>query len=260
LRRPRSPGALRAQRDQPGRGRQLPARVRAVVGPLLSLGGRGRPVRPRIAGPLRGGAGPRARGGPRLSEDQIHRRARRRDRRVRRRVAPHVSPAERAVPPAPRPAPLLQRDLRTDARGCDAQDAPRRGLHRSDIVFQAELALYGWFWEIPEFLFFRRLHPAASSSMSDRERRAFYDPAHRRRVALWRWRHLFELARAAARAPLPLREKVVAQVRLARAAVAARDRLAWEIADAARDLAAALRRGASADISDRPDRAAPPPR
>src|SRR5581483_6587027 len=48
----------------------------------------------------------------------------------RRRVAPHVSPAERAVPPAPRPAPLLQRDLRTDARGCDAQDAPRRGLHR----------------------------------------------------------------------------------------------------------------------------------
>src|SRR5581483_6613335 len=54
----------------------------------------------------------------------------------------------------------------------------------SDIVFQAELALYGWFWEIPEFLFFRRLHPAASSSMSDRERRAFYDPAHRRGVAL----------------------------------------------------------------------------
>jgi glycosyltransferase involved in cell wall biosynthesis len=130
----------------------------------------------------------------------------------------------------------------------------------SDIVFQAELALYGWFWEIPEFLFFRRLHAAASSSMTDRERRAFYDPARRRRVTLWRWRHLVELARAVARAPLPAREKALMHVRLARTAVAGRDRLAEEIVDAVRDLAATLSRGWGAGVSGPSGRAAPPPR
>jgi glycosyltransferase involved in cell wall biosynthesis len=171
---------------------------------------------------------------------------------------------------SPRPSERL-RQLLARLRYCNAiyglmrADAMRKtrlvgDYIGSDIVFQAELALYGWFWEIPEVLFFRRLHPAASSSMTDRERRAFYDPARRRRVALWRWRHLFELARAVARAPLPLREQALAQMRLARAALAARDRLAEEIAGAARDLAAALRRGASAGISGPPRRAAPPPR
>jgi len=46
-----------------------------------------------------------------------------------------------------------------------------------DFPFIAELALYGKFWEIPEFLFFRRFHPQASSSLTERQLQEFMDPA-----------------------------------------------------------------------------------
>ena len=77
-----------------------------------------------------------------------------------------------------------------------------------DWVLLAELSLYGTFWEIPEHLFFRRMHAAASSSMSDAERRVFYDPNDSRRVVLHQWRHLWELARAVQRAPLDRLERI----------------------------------------------------
>ena len=35
----------------------------------------------------------------------------------------------------------------------------------ADVNLMAELSLYGKFYEIPEFLFYRRLHAAASSGL-----------------------------------------------------------------------------------------------
>jgi len=106
----------------------------------------------------------------------------------------------------------------------------------SDIVLQAELSLHGTFWEVPEPLFCRRLHPGASSAMSEAERAAFYDPRSGQRIALREWRHLWELGRAVRRAPLGMREKARLGVYLVRRAVWSRNRLLGEVAGAARQL------------------------
>ncbi|HTT28273.1 MAG TPA: glycosyltransferase [Solirubrobacteraceae bacterium] len=108
----------------------------------------------------------------------------------------------------------------------------------SDIVFQAELALYGPFWEIQERLFFRRLHAQASSSMTPEQRRLFYVPAERRRIFLRHWRHLSEHARSVWRAPLSVAERMRLARTLARMAVGERDQLLAELRTAARWLAA----------------------
>jgi len=106
----------------------------------------------------------------------------------------------------------------------------------SDIVLQAELSLYGTFWEVPEPLFFRRMHLGASSAMSEAERAVFYDPRPGHRVMLREWRHVWELGRAVVRAPLGVREKGRLGVYLLRRVVWLRDRLIGEVAGAARQL------------------------
>lgn len=106
----------------------------------------------------------------------------------------------------------------------------------ADVVFLAELSLYGTFWEIPEFLFYRRFHPAASSSMDRVQRSAFWDPTKQRAIQMREWRHLLELARAVARAPLDTVEKVRAGRFLAWRALANGDRLAGELSAAMREL------------------------
>jgi hypothetical protein len=107
----------------------------------------------------------------------------------------------------------------------------------ADIVFLAELSLYGTFWEVPEFLFYRRFHPAASSSMDPVQRRVFWDPTKGRRIQLVEWRHLLELARAIGRAPLGAREKMRVGRFLARRAIWNRRNLARELVVAMRELA-----------------------
>lgn len=80
----------------------------------------------------------------------------------------------------------------------------------SDIVLFAELALHGQFCEIPEYLFFRRFHPQASSRLaSPRKIQEFMDPKSASRFCFTEWRHLREYIRAIQRAPLHLTEKVV---------------------------------------------------
>src|SRR2546430_1541900 len=73
----------------------------------------------------------------------------------------------------------------------------------SDNVLLAELSLYGTFWEIPERLFFRRMHSAASSSMRGAERQRFYDPTTKRRGPVPPWRTFWEPGRAGEPAPGP---------------------------------------------------------
>ena len=108
----------------------------------------------------------------------------------------------------------------------------------ADVVFLAELSLYGTFWEVPEVLFHRRFHPGASSRMDRIQLRAFWDPSGRHRIYLREWTHLLELALAVAHAPLNATEKLRAGGFLARRAIWNRDKLGRELSAAVRELAA----------------------
>lgn len=106
----------------------------------------------------------------------------------------------------------------------------------SDIVFLAELSLYGLFWEVPEFLFYRRFHPAAASSMNQTQLRRFYDPGNPDRLWIREWRHLGEYLRAVWRAPLDMGERLLLHLFLARVAIARRRALGREILGTTRQL------------------------
>jgi glycosyltransferase involved in cell wall biosynthesis len=75
----------------------------------------------------------------------------------------------------------------------------------SDLVFLAELALYGTFYVLPETLFHRRSHPAQSTKGPlSREwmRTLWFDTSLQDRLVLPKWFSLFALFRAIRRAPL----------------------------------------------------------
>ena len=81
----------------------------------------------------------------------------------------------------------------------------------SDMVLLSEISLYGFFFEIPEYLQSRRYHPAAYSYDVTLDKvREFYAPSEKRGVSivLRNWRHLFEHLRAIGRAPLPIDERI----------------------------------------------------
>lgn len=104
----------------------------------------------------------------------------------------------------------------------------------SDEVFQAELALHGKFWEIPEVLFFRRIHPAASSGMTRAERLNFDRPERARAAEMSMWKRLAGLGRAVERSGLGRAQKLRLHAYLARTAIRSRDVLAREFFEAAR--------------------------
>jgi glycosyltransferase involved in cell wall biosynthesis len=107
----------------------------------------------------------------------------------------------------------------------------------SDNTLLAELALYGRFVEVPELLFFRRLHPGAYSwVMSDDDVHAFYAPGAPRTAGLrvWAWRHRIENARAIIRAKLTLAQRASLLAYVARLAW-------WQRAQLRQELLAALR-------------------
>lgn len=113
----------------------------------------------------------------------------------------------------------------------------------SDAVFLAELSLYGMFWEVPEFLFYRRFHAAASSNMNQAQLRAFYDPDNPHRIWMREWRHLWEHLRSVLRAPLGIPEKLFLQLFLVRIAAGNRDKLARQLFGATRQLLAGVSNG-----------------
>jgi len=81
----------------------------------------------------------------------------------------------------------------------------------SDVNLLAELTLYGKFYELPERLFFRRLHPDSPSwSHDDRERlMEFYDPGQLHGIVLHRFRQHVANLTAIRRAPIGFGEKAV---------------------------------------------------
>lgn len=105
----------------------------------------------------------------------------------------------------------------------------------ADIPLLAELTLQGKFFEIPEYLFYRRLHPQASSSYTTSTQLLhFYDPRKKERIALTQWRHIFEHLRSVVRAPVRFREKVRLFGFLARVVIWNRFKLANELSAAVR--------------------------
>ena len=117
-----------------------------------------------------------------------------------------------------------------------------RSYFGSDGLLLAELTLYGKFCEIPEFLFYRRRHPAAFTSQKDPMKLLqFYEPKTKRPTPLLTWRHLAAHMAAVARAPLAIGEKARLYRFLVRNAISSRD-VYWE------ELSALVRRNRTAEV------------
>ena len=99
----------------------------------------------------------------------------------------------------------------------------------SDIPFQAELSLYGKFIEIPEVLFYRRMHRASFTEMDPQQQREFFNPGRDHRAEFYYWRMLWENVVSALRTPIEIRERILLLLRLVRRAISARETYAKEI-------------------------------
>ena len=85
-----------------------------------------------------------------------------------------------------------------------AQLLPLGSYPSSDLVLLGKLALYGKFYEVPSYLFWKRDHPETSvrAHRPFRERIAWYDPAKTGKLHLTRWKWLREYLHAIHTAPL----------------------------------------------------------
>jgi glycosyltransferase involved in cell wall biosynthesis len=75
----------------------------------------------------------------------------------------------------------------------------------SDLTFLAELALYGKFHVLPEYLFFRRSHPGQSTKgilSKERLRTLWFDTSLGGRIILPKWLNLFGYLNVIKKAPL----------------------------------------------------------
>ena len=111
-----------------------------------------------------------------------------------------------------------------------------RNFPGGDIPLVAELALYGKFREIPEFMFFRRLHPGALSSykVDVSLTQEFFDPSTKGKIPMTQWRHLGAHARSMMRAPLDFGEKMRLGCLLIRMGIWKRNVLVRELIEAVR--------------------------
>jgi glycosyltransferase involved in cell wall biosynthesis len=81
----------------------------------------------------------------------------------------------------------------------------------ADLVFLAELALYGRYHVVPEYLFIRREHPGQSTKgawKSERARHSWFDTSLANKIVLPKWRFLFQCLHAVKRAPLNLFDRI----------------------------------------------------
>ncbi len=99
----------------------------------------------------------------------------------------------------------------------------------ADLVVQGELALHGKLWQLPEYLFYRRMHGKAHSSMTEAERQAFYNPSNPSTRHLYYSRLLLEQVKSVMRASVGVREEGALLLMLARQALWFRADLAGEL-------------------------------
>jgi glycosyltransferase involved in cell wall biosynthesis len=106
-----------------------------------------------------------------------------------------------------------------------------RDYYGSDAALLAELALHGQFLEIPEYLFFRRFHNEASSSLALRgEMQAFYPKAKGRRD-FHVWRDCAAHFSSILRAPLTVRDKTTLSYMIFRMGISMRRELFCELVE-----------------------------
>ncbi len=122
---------------------------------------------------------------------------------------------------------------------------PLGAFEGSDIPWQAEIALHGKIWEVPEYLFFRRMHRDAQSSMSTDARQLHYDPESAGKPVMRHWRHAGARLGAAVRGPGGPGDRARLLGFLARDVIWSRDRFAREIVAYARYMLSRRRRSAS---------------
>jgi glycosyltransferase involved in cell wall biosynthesis len=120
-----------------------------------------------------------------------------------------------------------------------------RDFVASDIVFLAELALHGTFCEVPEYLFYRRFHPEASSAKKGEELRKYFSASSPGSVLGPECRHLLELWRAVMRTPLPAAERASIGRQLLVRARGNRDVIARELWTAMRYVVSPARGGSA---------------
>jgi glycosyltransferase involved in cell wall biosynthesis len=89
---------------------------------------------------------------------------------------------------------------------------------RSDRNLLGELSLSGKFYEIPEKLFYRRVHSQISTeeNVTEYQLAVWFDPAKRGKLVFPRWRRLVEYLRAIFRARISVWEKILSILELAR--------------------------------------------
>ncbi len=99
----------------------------------------------------------------------------------------------------------------------------------SDKVLLLELLLYGPFIELSEYLFFRRLHPAASGHIKTIEaQQEFYDPETKGKIFLFAWNFLFQKLMIVKDAPFGPSQKMRMFLSIARRMLTDRKRLLTE--------------------------------
>jgi glycosyltransferase involved in cell wall biosynthesis len=126
----------------------------------------------------------------------------------------------------------------------------------SDVNLVAELSLYGKFYELPQRLFFRRLHPDALSwEGSDLVRQMrFYDPDSTHRIVLHCFRAHITYLDAIRRAPIGFGEKALLYRFILRQLIWDRGRVAQELRLKARSLASGVTRRRPTDgVARRPE-------
>lgn len=67
----------------------------------------------------------------------------------------------------------------------------------SDVILLGELSLRGKIVEIPEYLFYQRIHPENSTQANKNivDRMSWFDPSKADKLVLIKWRHLWEYAK-----------------------------------------------------------------
>ncbi len=86
----------------------------------------------------------------------------------------------------------------------------------SDRVLLAELGLYGRFYQIPEYLFFRRAHPLQSTALypGRLERTRLFDPAKAGRIVFPHFRQFVEYLLVISRVPMARHERLLCYVEM----------------------------------------------
>lgn len=96
--------------------------------------------------------------------------------------------------------------------------APMGSYPSSDLVLLGELALHGEFYEIPEYLFFKRDHQYRSvrAYPTFRERIAWFDPAKKGQLHLTRWKWFFDYLAGIGRVQMSWDEKARCYIQMAK--------------------------------------------